>query len=87
MVPATSASASACSSTRAAARGVDEEAARFHARQLVAADQVPRRVGQRQMQRHDIGFAQDRVDVGHRHAGQCFRDGIERDDAHAERQA
>ena len=44
------------------AAGVDEHGTMFHARDRGGVDQMPRRIGQRAVERHDVGLAQQRIE-------------------------
>ena len=56
--PPASAAISAASSTSAPRAGVDQDRARLHRRQETRVDHAARRIGQRAVQRHDVGGGQ-----------------------------
>ena len=55
------------------ARRVDEEGGRLHQRELARADQLPRLLVERAVHAHEVGFAQQRVQVHQLHAQRRHR--------------
>ena len=66
-----------------AARGVDEDHARLHARDALLAQETTRLVAERQVHRHHVGARQQRVDIDQRHFEVGMLGAIPADHLHA----